>query len=59
MKNSAHNAQPFYARNIIIGYARLDGHVIGVVANQPAHLAGTLDIGDERQPYQAKTTKGF
>jgi acetyl-CoA carboxylase carboxyltransferase component len=36
--------QPFYARNIIIGFARLDGHVIGVVANQPAHLAGTLDI---------------
>jgi acetyl-CoA carboxylase carboxyltransferase component len=36
--------QPFYARNIITGYARLDGHVVGLVANQPAHLAGTLDI---------------
>jgi acetyl-CoA carboxylase carboxyltransferase component len=36
--------QPFWARNIIIGFARLDGHAVGVVANQPAHLAGTLDI---------------
>jgi len=33
-----------YARNIIVGFARLDGHPVGVVANQPAHLAGTLDI---------------
>jgi acetyl-CoA carboxylase carboxyltransferase component len=36
--------QPFWARNITIGFARLDGHVVGVVANQPMHLAGTLDI---------------
>jgi acetyl-CoA carboxylase carboxyltransferase component len=36
--------QPFWARNIVIGFARLDGHPVGVVANQPAHLAGTLDI---------------
>jgi acetyl-CoA carboxylase carboxyltransferase component len=36
--------QPFYARNIIVGFARLDGQAVGVVANQPAHLAGTLDI---------------
>ncbi len=36
--------QPFWARNIIIGFARLDGHAVGVVANQPAQLAGTLDI---------------
>jgi propionyl-CoA carboxylase beta chain len=33
-----------YARNIMVGFARLDGRVIGVVGNQPAHLAGTLDI---------------
>ena len=33
-----------YARNIIVGFARLDGRPIGVVANQPAVLAGTLDI---------------
>lgn len=36
--------QPLWARNIVIGFARLDGHVIGIVANQPAYLAGTLDI---------------
>ncbi len=36
--------QPFWARNITIGFARLDGYVVGVVANQPMHLAGTLDI---------------
>ncbi len=33
-----------YARNILVGFARLDGRPIGVVANQPAVLAGTLDI---------------
>ena len=33
-----------YARNLIVGFARLGGHSVGVVANQPAHLAGTLDI---------------
>jgi propionyl-CoA carboxylase beta chain len=33
-----------FARNIVVGFARLAGRSIGVVANQPAHLAGTLDI---------------
>jgi propionyl-CoA carboxylase beta chain len=33
-----------YARNIIVGFARLGGRSVGVVANQPAYLAGTLDI---------------
>src|ERR687887_349401 len=33
-----------YARNLVVGFARLDGRPIGVVANQPAVLAGTLDI---------------
>jgi propionyl-CoA carboxylase beta chain len=33
-----------YARNIVCGLARLDGHVIGVVGNQPSQLAGVLDI---------------
>jgi propionyl-CoA carboxylase beta chain len=33
-----------YAKNIIVGFARLDGRPVGVVANQPAVLAGTLDI---------------
>jgi propionyl-CoA carboxylase beta chain len=33
-----------FARNIIVGFARLDGRSVGIVANQPAVLAGTLDI---------------
>jgi propionyl-CoA carboxylase beta chain len=33
-----------FARNIIVGFARLGGRSVGLVANQPAHLAGTLDI---------------
>jgi propionyl-CoA carboxylase beta chain len=33
-----------YAKNIIVGFARLAGRPVGIVANQPAHLAGTLDI---------------
>ncbi len=33
-----------YAQNIVVGFARLDGHTVGIVANQPAVLAGTLDI---------------
>ncbi|MDQ3214227.1 MAG: acyl-CoA carboxylase subunit beta [Acidobacteriota bacterium] len=33
-----------YAKNIVVGFARLGGRTVGIVANQPAHLAGTLDI---------------
>lgn len=33
-----------FARNIVTGFARLGGDTVGVVANQPAHLAGCLDI---------------
>src|SRR5690348_13146280 len=33
-----------YARNIVVGFARLNGRQVGIVANQPAFLAGTLDI---------------
>ncbi|HEY9682027.1 MAG TPA: acyl-CoA carboxylase subunit beta [Oculatellaceae cyanobacterium] len=36
--------QPLFARNMITGFARLGGFVVGVVANQPKVLAGTLDI---------------
>jgi propionyl-CoA carboxylase beta chain len=35
---------PTYARNIVIGFARLGGRPVGIVANQPAVLAGCLDI---------------
>jgi propionyl-CoA carboxylase beta chain len=33
-----------FARNIVVGFARLHGMPVGIVANQPDHLAGTLDI---------------
>lgn len=36
--------QPDFARNIVVGFARLGGRPVGVVANQPLHLAGCLDI---------------
>src|SRR5690242_1113876 len=35
---------PEYAQNIVVGFARLDGRSVGIVANQPAFLAGVLDI---------------
>ena len=36
--------QEGWAQNLTVGFARLDGHAIGVVSNQPMVLAGTLDI---------------
>ena len=33
-----------WARNIVVGFARLQGHPVGIVAQQPQHLAGVLDI---------------
>jgi propionyl-CoA carboxylase beta chain len=36
--------QPEYAANIVVGFARLGGHSVGIVANQPMVLAGVLDI---------------
>ena len=36
--------QPKYAQNLITGLARMGGHAIGVVAQQPMHMAGALDI---------------
>jgi propionyl-CoA carboxylase beta chain len=36
--------QAEYARNIVVGFARLGNHSVGIVANQPAYLAGVLDI---------------
>lgn len=36
--------QPAYAPNLVVGFARLDGETVGFVANQPAYLAGVLDI---------------
>jgi propionyl-CoA carboxylase beta chain len=36
--------QPLYAPNIIVGFGRVEGRSVGVVANQPMQFAGTLDI---------------
>ena len=36
--------QPAHAANIIIGFGRIEGRTVGVVANQPMVLAGVLDI---------------
>src|SRR3984885_13527059 len=41
--------QPAFAKNIITGFARLEGHPIGIVANQPMVLAGCLDIDSSRK----------
>jgi len=38
-----------YARNLVVGFARLGGKVVGIVANQPAVLAGVLDIDASRK----------
>lgn len=38
-----------FAENIVVGFGRLAGRSIGVVANQPAHLAGVLDINSSRK----------
>jgi len=38
-----------YARNLVVGFIRLNGSPIGVVANQPAFLAGVLDINASRK----------
>jgi propionyl-CoA carboxylase beta chain len=36
--------QALFAPNVVVGFGRIDGHSVGVVANQPLHFAGCLDI---------------
>ncbi len=43
-KDSFFEIHADYAPNIIVGFARMDGFPVGIVANQPEHLAGVLDI---------------
>ncbi|MFC5972788.1 acyl-CoA carboxylase subunit beta [Halomarina salina] len=43
-EGSFFGVQEEYARNMVVGFARLDGHSVGVVGNQPRANAGTLDI---------------
>jgi len=38
-----------FAKNLVVGFVRLDGHPVGIVANQPAYLAGVLDINASRK----------
>ena len=41
--------QEHFAQNMIVGFARLDGYSIGIVGNQPKHLAGVLDINSSEK----------
>jgi acetyl-CoA carboxylase carboxyltransferase component len=43
-RDSFLEVHPYYAANAIVGFARMDGYSVGVVANQPENLAGALDI---------------
>ena len=43
-QNSFLEVQSLWAKNMLIGFARMNGRSVGIVANQPAHLAGCLDI---------------
>lgn len=42
--NDFFEIHPYYATNVVVGFARLNGRVIGIIANQPKVLAGCLDI---------------
>jgi propionyl-CoA carboxylase beta chain len=43
-ENYFFEVQKDFARNLVVGFARLGGRTVGIVANQPAYLAGVLDI---------------
>lgn len=47
--NSFREVQEDFAKNIVVGFARLEGRTIGIVANQPAAMAGVLDIDSSRK----------
>lgn len=40
---------PNYAQNILCGFARMEGRTVGIVANNPMHLAGCLDIESSKK----------
>lgn len=48
-ENSFFEIHPEYATNIIVGFARLGGKSIGIVANQPMSLAGVLDVDSSKK----------
>jgi propionyl-CoA carboxylase beta chain len=43
-RNDFFEIQPHWAQNMVIGFGRMDGRTVGIVANQPAVMAGVLDI---------------
>jgi propionyl-CoA carboxylase beta chain len=47
--DSFREVQADFAKNIVVGFARIEGRTIGVIANQPAALAGVLDIDASRK----------
>lgn len=48
-ENSFLEVHPDFAENIVIGFARIGGRSIGIVANQPYNLAGVLDVNSSRK----------
>jgi acetyl-CoA carboxylase carboxyltransferase component len=51
---------PMWAMNLVCGFARIDGHVVGIVGNQPQNLAGVLDIeSSEKGARFVRTCDGF
>lgn len=42
--NTYFEIMPDWAKNITVGFARMEGHPVGIVANNPMFLAGCLDI---------------
>ena len=49
MKATSSKSSPTSPRNILVGFARMEGSTIGIVANQPMVLAGCLDIDSSRK----------
>lgn len=47
--NSFREVQEDFAKNIVVGFARLEGRTLGIIANQPAAMAGVLDIDASRK----------
>ncbi len=48
-ENSFYEVHSGWAQNIVVGFARLQGQTVGIVANQPMHLAGCLNIDSSRK----------
>ncbi|MFW5968225.1 MAG: acyl-CoA carboxylase subunit beta [Persicimonas sp.] len=58
--DSFFEVHPHWAKNVVVGFGRLGGHVVGIVANQPDELAGVLDIDASRKASRfIRTCNGF